>query len=1153
MSFVHLHLHTQYSLLDGANKVSALMPRVKALGMPAVAMTDHGNLYGAVDFYRSAEEHGLQPIIGCEVYMAPRSRFDRGAAKLDDPETAGNYHLVLLAQNEKGYRNLCRLVTAGFTEGFYYKPRIDRELLRELNEGLFCLSGCLSGEMNKAIARGDLKRAEEVASEFASIFTGDRYYIEIQDNHLVEQEQANRELVTLARKLGLPLLATNDCHYLESDDSEAHEALLCVQTGKTFADPNRWRFGTDQLFVKSPEQMRSAFADFPEAIDNTLDLARRCDFKMAFGQYQFPKVETSDGSTLEAELERQAREGLDVRLAAIVAAPKQPQNFDQAAYLSRLDIELGVIRDMGFAGYFLIVGDFIQWAKDQGIPVGPGRGSAAGSVVAWSLRITDIDPIALGLLFERFLNPERKSMPDIDVDFCYERRDEVLQYVRERYGADHVAQIITFGTLKGKAALKDVGRVLDFTFGETDKMAKLYPAARQGKDYALKDALEAEPKLEEIRGQGPKEDRLFRFALKLEGLMRHASKHAAGVVIGARPLVETIPLCVDKEGTLLTQFSGTDIEHVGLIKFDFLGLKNLTLIRDIVDRIRNDKGIEVDIATLPLDDAATYRLLSRGETVGIFQMESSGMRELVARLKPTCFEDIVAINALYRPGPLESGMVESFIRRKHGKEAITYLHPTLEPILSETYGTIVYQEQVMQAAQILAGYSLGDADNLRRAMGKKKAEAMTKEQSRFVEGAAARGLSSALATEIFDHIQKFANYGFNKSHAAAYALVSFQTAWLKAHHPAQFAAGLMTLEMGDMDKTHKNIADARERKIAVLPPDINESGRVFAVHDGKIRFGLAAVKGVGSKAVEAILAERCEGGPFEGLDDLVRRVRSSLLNKKVLESLVKCGAFDSGGVGRASLLAGLDDLLRWGQKSAGSLNQSTLFGGSGAPRERFNFPRVDDWDQQTMLTAEKETVGFFVSGHPLDRYKRLLSKLTNAKTSSLRGLPNKQKVTLAGSIQGLRLKNSRKGERYATFQLHDLHGLVEVILWPDAYRKNEALLQGSAPVCVTGKLDVTEERCQVIADQLVAIDEARAKAIREVQIHIQDTNISREDLVRLGNLLALHRGPCPAYLHIVRERFETRISLENYSLDSSTDLVATLNEHFGQAQVRFVQ
>ena len=1152
MSFVHLHLHTQYSLLDGANKVSALMPKVRALGMPAVAMTDHGNLYGAVDFYRQAEKQGVQPIIGCEVYVAPRSRFDRGAAKLDDPEAAGNYHLVLLAQNEKGYRNLCRLVTAGFTDGFYYKPRIDKELLRELNEGIFCLSGCLASEVNQAIARGDLARAREVASEFAEIFDGDRYYVEIQDNHLAEQEQANRELVALARQLGLPLIATNDCHYLESDDSEAHEALLCIQTGKTLADPKRWRFGTDQLFVKSPEQMRNAFADFPEAIDNTLDLARRCDFKMAFGQYQFPRIETPVGSTLEAELESRAREGLGLRLAATAATRKTQPAPDTQLYDERLGVELAVIRDMGFAGYFLIVADFIGWAKSQGIPVGPGRGSAAGSLVAWALRITDIDPLPLGLLFERFLNPERKSMPDIDVDFCYERRDEVLQYVRERYGADHVAQIITFGTLKGKAALKDVGRVLDFSFGETDKLAKLYPAARQGKEYGLEEALQMEPRLAEVRDRGEREGRLFGFATKLEGLMRHASKHAAGVVIGSRPLVETIPLCVDKEGTLLTQFGGGDIEHVGLIKFDFLGLKNLTLIRDVVDRIRAGRGIEIDIAALALDDAATYRLLSRGDTVGVFQMESTGMRELVARLKPNCFEDIVAINALYRPGPLESGMVEQFIRRKHGKEAISYQHPSLETILRETYGTIVYQEQVMQAAQILAGYTLGDADNLRRAMGKKKAEEMAKERARFLAGASSKGIPEALANTIFDDLEKFASYGFNKSHAAAYALVSFQTAWLKAHYPAEFAAGLMTLEMGDMDKTNKNIADARQRKIAVLPPDINASETVFAVVDGNIRFGMAAVKGVGTKAVESILQERAERGRFSGLDDLVLRVRSALLNRKVLESLVKCGAFDSLGVGRASLLGGLDDVMRWAQISTGNRNQSSLFGGKGAEKERFAFPRVEDWPQETMLAAEKETVGFFVSGHPLDKYARLLAKLTTARTAELRSLPHQQKVTLAGSIQGLRLKNSKKGDRYATFQLHDLTGFIEVILWPDAYKKNEALLTGSAPVVLNGKLDASEERCQVIADQLQPIEDARTRAIREVQIHLDDTQFTRQDLIHLGNLLERHRGACPTYLHILRERFETRISLEQHPLETSNGLIADLHAHFGRARVRFI-
>jgi DNA polymerase-3 subunit alpha len=1153
MSFVHLHLHTQYSLLDGANKIKELLPLAAKLGMPAMAMTDHGNMFGAVDFFQAAEANGVQPIIGCEVYVAPRSRFDKTQARADDPEAGGNYHLILLAKDETGYRNLCRLVSAGYQEGFYYKPRIDKELLGELNAGLFCLSGCLASEVNQAIQRGDIARAREVASEFATIFDGDRYYVEVQDNHLAEQEVSNRELVSLARHLGLPLIATNDCHYLAPEDAEAHEALLCIQTGKKLSDPDRWKFGTDQLFVKSPEQMRAAFAAFPEAIDNTVGLAQRCDFRMSLGRYEFPKFQVEAGQTLSEQLRRDATAGLAARLAAARAADGSPEVIDPAPYEERLGIELEVIEKMGFPGYFLIVADFISWAKEQGIPVGPGRGSAAGSVVAWALRITDLDPIRHGLLFERFLNPERKSMPDIDVDFCFERRDEVIQYVRSKYGEDHVAQIITFGTLKGKAALKDVGRALDFTFGDTDKLAKLYPAPRQGKDFTLTQALEMEPKLREARDRGDREKQLFDYSLKLEGLMRHHSKHAAGIVIGSRPLVESVPLCVDREGSVLTQFSGTDIEKIGLIKFDFLGLKNLTLIQNVVRRVKQGRGSDLDVGALPLADKKTYRLLARGETVGVFQMESSGMRELVTRLKPTCFEDITAINALYRPGPLDSGMVEHFIERKHGREEITYLHPRLEPILRETYGILVYQEQVMQAAQVLAGYSLGDADNLRRAMGKKKKEEMARERQRFIEGAGRNGIAEKLAGDIFDQMETFANYGFNKSHAAAYALISFQTAYLKAHYPEEFVASLMTLEMDDADKTHKNIAEARDRKIPVLPPDVNESRDDFTVVDGKIRFGLGAIKGVGSKASEAIIAEREASGPYLGLDDLVRRVRSSHVNRRVLESLVKCGGFDAAGVSRAALLEGLESVMRWATVLAETADQHTLFGAiRGGGPERYPFPPKSAWSEEELLAAEKETLGFFITAHPLDRFRRHLAKLVTCRSVDLKELPSQQKVTIAGVVQGLKLKNNKKGDRYATFFLEDRDGIVEVIAWPDSYRKFESLLGGNDPLCLSGRLDVSEERCQIIADDIVRLEDARVRSIREVQILIRAKEFSRQDMERLGQILARHPGPCPTYLHVVRERYETRISLEKHMVAATHELVAALAERVASAEARFV-
>jgi DNA polymerase III subunit alpha len=1133
MSFVHLHLHTQYSLLDGANKIKELLPKVKAAGMPACAITDHGNMFGAVQFSQEARREGIQPILGCEMYVAPQSRFEK-AGRIDDYEAGGNYHLILLAMNRDGYRNLCQLVTAGYREGFHYKPRVDKALLRELSGGIIALSGCLRGEVAHSLMTGHPERARSAAEELARIFDG-RFYLEVQDNRLPAQEQVNRDIVALGTDLGLPLVGTNDCHYLHAGDAAAHEVLLCIQTGKTFTDERRWKFETDQLYVKSPDEMAAAFAHVPEAIANTLDIARRCDLELK-QQWRFPVYQVPTGDTLEAALERAARRGLDERLNARPALLEGAA--PTAAYEERLASELAIIASMGFAGYFLIVADFINWAKGQGIPVGPGRGSAAGSVVAWALRITDLDPIEHGLLFERFLNPERRSMPDIDVDFCFVRRDEVIRYVREKYGADRVAQIITFGTLKGKAAIKDVGRVLGFNFQETDRIAKLYPEPKQGKDFPLAQALEMEPRLRELRDAGEREGRLFDLALRLEGLLRHASKHAAGIVISERPLTDDVPLWVDKDGAVVTQYTYQDIEAIGLIKFDFLGLKTLTLVEGIVRRIREGRGVELDIGALPLDDAASYRLLASGDTIGVFQLESGGIRRLLTQLKPSCFADLVAILALYRPGPLDAKledgrtMVDVFIARKHGRESIRYLHPALESVLRDTYGVIVYQEQVMQIAQALAGYSLGDADNLRRAMGKKKKEEMARERQRFLEGVARQGAASAdLAAQIFDQMETFAAYGFNKSHSAAYALITFQTAYLKAHYPTEFMAGLLSLEASDVDSTYKNIAECRERGIAILPPDVNHSAADFTAIGTTIRFGLGAVKGVGAKAIEAIIAARADG-PFTGIHDFCLRVRSQLVNKRVLESLVKCGALDSLERNRARLLASLEDVMRWGTSRAEerAASQIGLFGATAALDAPPPLPPVPAWGAEEELNAEREAIGFFITGHPLDRYEHDLRKFTTATTGTLRtrapelpangernGRPDpRPRVRLGGVIHSLKLKNSKKGDRYATFSLEDKEGVVEVIAWPDTYRRHESLVQGGAPVVVAGALEISEERCQVIADEIVPLAQARSEAIRQVHVRLQLDGLERERLAHLKAVLAQHPGPCEAFLHLLR-------------------------------------
>ncbi len=1160
MGFAHLHLHTQYSLLDGANKIAALVPRVKALGMPAAAITDHGNMFGAIEFYRTCTAEGVQPIIGCEMYLAPRSRKEQKVARADDYETGGNFHMILLAMNMEGYRNLCRLVSLSYQEGFYGKPRIDKELLRELNGGLIATSGCLSGEINRAFAAGNYARGREVAVDYLGIF-GDRYYLEVQDNHIPAQVQCNAMLKELARDLGVPLLATNDCHYLTREDARAHEVLLCIQTGKTLADPSRWKFDTDQLYVKSPEEVTEAFAEFPDAVANTLEVARRCTLELKRHDYHFPAYRTDPGETLAQGLERAARRGLEVRLGAGAGLGKTPVAGEAAApYWERLESELEIINRLNFAGYFLIVADFINHAKSRGIPVGPGRGSAAGSLVAYALRITDIDPLPYNLLFERFLNPGRKSMPDIDVDFCYERRDEVIRYVRERYGEDHVAGIITFGTLKGKAAIKDVGRVLEFSFGETDKMAKLYPAPVQGKDHPLERALELEPRLRELRDRGSDRERqLFDYALRLEGLLRHASKHAAGIVISSQPLSQHLPLFVDKEGNVLTQYSFVDVEWIGLIKFDFLGLKTLTMLANAVAIIRERRRVEIDLANLPLDDAKTYKLLAKGDTIGVFQMESGGMRKMITQLRPSRFEDLIAALALFRPGPLESGMDQDFIKRKHGKEKVKYEHPLLEDILKETYGTLVYQEQVMQIARVLAGYSMADADDLRKAIGKKKVDAMDQQRDRFRDRAVSQGIKAELATTIFDQMAKFAAYGFNKSHSAAYALISFQTAYVKAHYPQEFMAALLSLEMGETDNTYKNIAECRSHGIPVLPPDINESGEKFTVTDKGIRFGLGAVRGVGAKAIEIIRKARAEGGPFKDLPDFANRVRGQQINRRVIESLIKCGACDSLHPARATLLsegengapAYLDRVLQWAATAAESAGQITLFALDSVPPPRPP-ANVPEWSGKQRLAAEKETVGFYITGHPLDKFERDLRRITTAPIAELGARPNQERVKVGGVVHTLKLKNNKRGDRYATFNLEDKSGTIEVIVWPEAYRKFESLITSDDPLCVSGVLEVSEERCQIISDEIVPLAAARERAVREIRLRLDAAALTAERAQELARMLEAHPGNCTASIEVLADGYVANVRLPRFKVAPTEKLVDAVERLFG-GRVAYLQ
>src|ERR1700719_3216934 len=927
MSFVHLHVHTQYSLLDGANKIGPLIEHAKASGMEAIAMTDHGNMFGAVEFYQKAKAAGIKPIIGCEVYLAPGKRTDRTQVpRSDDFDGGGNFHLILLAQNRAGYKNLCKLLTTAYQDGLYYKPRIDKEIVGELSDGLIVLSGCLSGEIARWLRADRMDKARETAQSYAKMFPG-RYYLELQDNKL--HSPYNEALREIGKQVGLPLVATNDCHYLHRDDAKAHEVLLCIQTGKTMADETRWRFDTDELYVKTPDEMATAFGADSEEVRNSVEIARRIDFEFEFGKFHFPIFKSGPGVDLDAEMETRAREGLTARLTEIRA---RRADVDESQYQERIDREIPVIRDMGFSGYMLIVADFIGYARGLGIPVGPGRGSGVGSLVSYALGITEVDPVEHRLLFERWLNPGRKSMPDIDVDFCFERRDEVLDYVRRKYGDDRVAQIITFGTIKGKQAIRDVGRVLGLSFAETDRIVKLYPAPKQGRDFPLKDALEMEPRLEEERKRNPE---LFDYAFKLEGLLRHASRHAAGVVISDLPLADMVPLYVDKERSeeaiSITQYSMKGVEEIGLIKFDFLALKTLTLITNTLDLITASGETAPDLTRLRLDDPESYKLLARGDTVGVFQMEGSGMRRFLTELKPNCFEDVIAAISLFRPGTLDAGMVDPFIHRKHGKEPVEYDHPLLEPVLCDTYRIIIYQEQVMRAAQALAGYTLEEADILRAAMGKKQLAVMERERERFISGAVKNGVNKGLAESIFEKIQTFASYGFNRSHAAAYALTTYTTAYLKAHYPREFMAALMSLDMDDTGKSYKNIAALREMRIAMLPPDVNQSRVKFTVSGDAIRFGLGAIRGVGQKTGEEIIAVRAAGGAFKNLADFCMRVGTQIVNRRVLEALIKCGAFGFTAMPRAALLALVEDALRITQKaeSDAARNQIGLFGKSG--------------------------------------------------------------------------------------------------------------------------------------------------------------------------------------------------------------------------------
>ncbi len=1164
--FVHLHLHTEYSLLDGFIRIGPLCKRLRELGMPAVALTDHGNMFGAVDFYREVEQAGLKPILGCELYVAPGSRFDKS------PQGMSNryHHLILLVENEQGYRNLCRLVSAGHLEGFYHRPRVDKELLRRHHEGLIALSACLAGEIPTRIRNGQMDEARRVAAEYAEIFDDGRFYLELQDNGIPDQVKVNEGLVSLARSLSLPLVATNDCHYIFREDARLQDILLCIQTNKLLSDPDRLRFESDQFYLKSTEEMWASFGHVPEALRNTLAVAERCRFEMAFSGYHYPRFDIPEGETLESYFTSKAREGLEKRLRE--KERRGGRSLDEETrrrYWDRFERELKIIQEMGFAGYFLIVYDFIHYAKTHGIPVGPGRGSAAGSLVAYALEITNIDPITYNLLFERFLNPERISMPDIDVDFCENRREEVIQYVVEKYGGEkNVARIITFGKMKARAAVRDVGRVMGMVYGEVDRLAKMIP---EGQNVDLETALRMSPQLQEVLEQDPRAAELFAMARQIEGLTRHASTHAAGIVISSKSLEDITPLYKDqKTGVVSTQFSMKPLEKLGLIKFDFLGLKTLTVIHTAIELVRENRGVEIDLDEIPLDDPETYQLLARGDTDGVFQLEGTGIRDALVSIHPETFEEIIAVVAIYRPGPLNSGMVTDFSKRKKGQAKIRYPHPVLRETLEETYGVIVYQEQVMEIATRVAGFTLGEADMLRRAMSKKDMDEMNRQKDRFLAGAEQRGMSRAKAEEIYHLIKQFAEYGFNKSHSAAYAMVAYQTAYLKAHYPREYMAALLTSEKDRTDKLVRYIHHCMESGIPVDPPDINESGRDFTVRGDRIRFGLGAVKNIGEAAVEVILEAREEGGPFRSLEDFCERVDLKKVNRRVIESLIKAGAFDSLCVGRRAALmkASGESIERAARRQAernsaqGSLFDVGLEEREPETSEPLPLLPEEEWSSRERLAYEKEALGFYLTGHPLEQYEKELREAGVQPSRVLAEMRDDARVAVGGILVAKREIQTKKGDAMAFLTLEDKDGRVEVTLFPEVYRQGAAFLLEEEPLIVEGRLELSEDvtegggaeeeeedlegrkaetrrkAVKIKATRVVSLREFRCAQRESLHLLLESREASREKLEELREILLDHHGTCPVFLHLRGPgRGETIVrTSEDFSVHPSTEL-----------------
>ena len=1128
--FVHLHNHSDYSLLDGAASIPGLVARAKELGMKHLALTDHGNMFGALRFYKTCREEGLNPIIGCELYVAPGSRFVKRGT-----ENGNRYfHLVLLAKNQEGYRNLIQLTSRGYLEGFYYKPRVDMELLKLYSGGIIALSACLGGEIPYLILQGAKDEAKKRALEFQEIYGERNYYLELHRHGIQEQKIVNENLVRISRETGIPLVATNDIHYTYKEDANAQDILICIGTNRKRDEKRRMRFGGPEFYLKTQEEMEKLFSDVPEALVNTLKIAEKCDLTIDLPGPLLPDYEIPPQfSSPDEYLRHLTHEGLKERYPDITEK-----------ILARENYELETIISMGFTGYFLIVWDFIHWALEHDIPVGPGRGSGAGSIVAFSLKITDIDPLKYNLLFERFLNPERVSMPDFDIDFCFERRQEVIDYVTRKYGKKRVGQIITFGTLKAKAVIKDVARVLDIPFAEANQISKLVP---DGPKVTLKDAFEAEPKLKELENRGGIYSELIDTGKRLEGLNRHCSTHAAGVVIGKENLTHYVPLYRDsKTGSVTTQYTMDQLENCGLVKMDFLGLKTLTLIQNTENLIRV-KEKDFAVASIPEDNEATFFLLGQGKSAGIFQFESSGMQSILKQAKPNSIEDLIALNALYRPGPMQN--IPQFIECKMGRRPISYPDPSLEEILKPTYGVIVYQEQVMQVAQIIGGFSLGKADILRRAMGKKKEKEMERMKVEFIRGAKERGYREKLADSIFEMLKPFAGYGFNKSHAAAYSVLAYKTAYLKANYPAEFMAATLTNEINNTDKLSQYITETREMGIEILPPSIALSEKYFSVADGKIVYGLIGIKNVGSSAVEEILRARIEGGEFSSFINFLERVDLKVVNRKVSETLIATGIFDGMGHNRATLIYNLGRVLEFvsRRKEEERSGQASLFGTEEAsPFNTIELEPVEEWPQKELLQQEKELLGFYFSGHPLDKYRGIWEKSTNLDLTRRDRAQKEKSYTILGLLKGLRSIPTKNGLKMAFAVLEDFKGSIELVFFPDIWEQIGESIKEDEVIGLTGKIDLSRGDPKFLVDSILKPEELEESRQQEIHIRIAHTLEHEDALYDFRSFLIGYQGACPVYLHLqgAANRKETVIRVSSHmGISSKREVLENIQQH----------